>query len=72
MTMNPTTPEPYGGIFGFLPIIIILLLTLPPVARILRRTGYSRWSCLLALIPLVNYIGLWILAYIRWPAVNKN
>ncbi|MGA8409166.1 MAG: hypothetical protein WB680_18475 [Candidatus Acidiferrales bacterium] len=34
--MNQTTP---GGIALFLPFIIISLLFLPPVARILRRTG---------------------------------
>ena len=47
--MNQTTP---GGIALFLPLILISLLFLPPVARILRRTGNSPWLCLIALIPL--------------------
>lgn len=67
--MNHTTP---GGVALFLPLIIIWLLFMPPVARILRRTGHSRWWCLIAWIPFVNFVGLWILAYVPWPAVDKK
>jgi uncharacterized membrane protein YhaH (DUF805 family) len=67
--MTQTTPS---GIALFVPLIIISLLLLPPVARILRRTGHSQWWCLLAFIPVANLLGLWMLAYARWPAVDKN
>ena len=67
--MNQPTP---GGIVLFLPLILISLLFLPPVVRILKRTGHSPWWCLIAWIPLANFIGLWILAYIPWPAVDKK
>jgi hypothetical protein len=67
--MNQATPSAVGFL---LPLILISLLFLPPVARILRRTGHSRWWCLIAWIPLVNFIGLWILAYAPWPAVDKK
>lgn len=62
---------PANGFITFIPLIILSLVFLIPVARILRRTGHSRWWCLLALIPLVNGIGVWVLAFVRWPAVDK-
>ena len=63
--------HPVGGAIAFIPLLLILPLFLIPVARILRRTGHTRWWCLIAWIPLVNLVALWILAYVRWPAVDK-
>jgi len=59
------------AILVYVPLIIICLLLLPPIGRILRRTGHSPWWCVLAVIPLANLIGLWVLAYGRWPAAEK-
>jgi hypothetical protein len=39
---------------------------------IIRRTGYSGWWVLLALVPLGSFVGLWMLALNRWPALEKN
>ena len=52
-------------------LAIYLIVTGIPTARILRRTGYSRWWTLLYFIPLVNIVALWVLAYRRWPAVDR-
>jgi len=41
-----------------------------PAAHVLYRTGNSRWWSLLILIPIVNFIGFWIFAFARWPAVD--
>lgn len=41
-------------------------------ARVLRRAGFSRWWALLVLVPVVNLIGLWLFAYVRWPAVDND
>ena len=41
-----------------------------PAAHILHRTGNSRWWSLLIVIPIVNVIGFWIFAFMRWPAVD--
>jgi uncharacterized membrane protein YhaH (DUF805 family) len=43
------------------------LIFIVPVWRILRRIGISGWWSLLALVPVVNVIALWALAFIRWP-----
>jgi hypothetical protein len=35
--------------------------------NILHRAGRSRWWTILAFIPLLNLIGLWVFAFTRWP-----
>lgn len=55
------------GIIGFLPLIVLWALVLAPIWRILRRLGYNPWLSLLTLVPIVNLIALWRLAYARWP-----
>jgi hypothetical protein len=52
-------------------IAIYLIVTGIPTARILARTGYSRWWTLLYFIPLVSVVALWVLAYRRWPSVDR-
>lgn len=42
-----------------------------PVARILSRLGFSRLWTILAFIPLVNLIFLWVLAYTHWPVEDR-
>jgi hypothetical protein len=34
--------------------------------------GYSRGLAIFAAIPLVNLVGLWLLAFNKWPAVDGN
>ena len=53
-------------------ILLIALTFIIPIQQILHRTGHSRWWCLLMFVPLVNWIGLWVFAYVRWPAVDKS
>jgi hypothetical protein len=38
-----------------------------PFGQLLRRVGLSRWWLLLAFVPLINVIALWVFAYVRWP-----
>ena len=48
-------------------VAIILAILLVPVARILRRAGFSGWWCIVAVIPFVGIIGLWVFAFVPWP-----
>ncbi len=58
-------------IFILVPIVLaIIAIWFIPIARIVHRTGYSAWWVLLAFIPFGNVIGLWILAFARWPALD--
>ena len=56
----------YGGGFGFFWIIMIAVMVIP-VAKILGRIGFSQWWAAVAIVPMVNLIFLWVLAFIDWP-----
>ena len=51
---------------------ILYALVVVPVARIMRRAGRSSYWSILALIPLVSLIGLWVFAFTRWPALDES
>ena len=51
-------------------LLLIFLLFLWPLMVILNKAGYSRLWVLLAFVPLVNYIALWIFAFSDWPALR--
>jgi hypothetical protein len=53
-----------------IPLLAIILVGIP-VSSILHRAGRSRWWTVLAFIPLINLIGLWVFAFSRWPAVDR-
>jgi uncharacterized membrane protein YeaQ/YmgE (transglycosylase-associated protein family) len=43
-----------------------------PAIKILRRTGLSEWWFLLIYTGIGAIIGLWVLAYCRWPALYRS
>jgi predicted ABC-type exoprotein transport system permease subunit len=51
-------------------IVALYALVAAPVAEILRRTGFSRWWCLVVFLPPLNLVMLWVFANKRWPAVD--
>jgi hypothetical protein len=53
-----------------MPLLIIILVGVP-IANVLHRTGRSRWWTILAFVPLVNLISLWVFAFTRWPNVAR-
>lgn len=57
--------------FGF-PILISLILIGIPSAFILKKAGYNRWWVIVAFIPLINLIGLWVFAFASWPALRNR
>jgi Na+/melibiose symporter-like transporter len=52
--------------------ILALIFWVIPVGRILRRTGHHPLWCLTFVVPLVGYLGLWFLAFKRWPIDNSD
>ncbi len=46
---------------------IMIVVILYPIGRVLGRIGMSPFWSILALIPLVNLIALWVLAFVEWP-----
>ncbi len=58
--------------FGMiLPLVAYLVLIVLPVALIVGKAGYSRAWALLAFIPIVNLIALWLFAFAKWPALRR-
>ena len=54
------------GVFG----IAFALLLIWPLARVLKRIGFSPWLSLVSVIPLGNIILLWVVAYSDWKNVQ--
>ena len=71
-TTTTTTVESYGfHSVGLIPLLLILALAVIPYWKIWARTGHSGAWSLLMLVPVVNLISLWVLAFKKWPAVDR-
>jgi len=55
------------SVWHWLMILIYLTVIIVPCWRIVSRAGYSGAWSLLALVPLLNVILLWVFAFVRWP-----
>ena len=55
------------SLWHWLIVLMFIFGLMIPTSRILGRMGYPRPLCVLVIIPFVNSIGLWLLAYARWP-----
>lgn len=42
-----------------------------PMWRVVSRSGRSRWQFLLFLLPIVNLIFIWVLAFGKWPSIDQ-
>jgi hypothetical protein len=48
--------------------LIAVLIGIVPFWRICGRVGHSPWLSLLILVPLINLIFIYWLAFAEWPA----
>ena len=55
----------------YLILLFFLLVYVIPVAMIVKKAGYSAWWCLVAFVPLLNIIMLWVFAFASWPNVRE-
>ena len=62
----------HWSIGHWLGFAVIVALTLYPIGRILNRLGISPFWSVLALIPFVNLVALWVLALSPWPRGSKT
>lgn len=51
-----------------LPWLIALAVAVVPFWRICTRVGYSPWLSLLVIVPLVNLVFIYYLAFAEWPS----
>ncbi|HUX28044.1 MAG TPA: hypothetical protein VMV39_04620 [Terracidiphilus sp.] len=54
---------------GLLFIAVIVAVTLPPYWMIFKKAGFSPWLALTMLVPLVNVIVLYVVAFSTWRVV---
>jgi len=47
--------------------LLMLALVIVPFWRIFTKAGFSGWLSLLMLVPLVNLLALYFLAFAEWP-----
>ncbi|MCR9128388.1 MAG: hypothetical protein NXI12_02595 [Alphaproteobacteria bacterium] len=52
-------------------LVLYAIVVVFPCWRIIARTGLPGALGILAIVPLVNLILLWVLAFIDWPALKK-
>jgi len=66
------------GLGGISPAQLFIVLLLPlvivvvPFWQIFKKAGFSPFFSLLMLIPLVNLIMLFVLAFVSWPALDRK
>ncbi|MCW8356431.1 MULTISPECIES: hypothetical protein [Marinomonas] len=53
-------------------MLVVAILVVVPVYRICQRAGYSGWLGLLILVPMVNLVLLYFIAFSDWPASKKG
>lgn len=59
------------GLPGLLMMLIWVAVIIVPFWRLWDRTGHSGWMSLLMLLPIVNLIMLYVLAFKAWP-IDQN
>jgi hypothetical protein len=70
--MNDWTMMAGYGIGHWIIFAVTIGVVLYPIGRILNRIGLSPFWSILALIPLVNLIALWVLAFVDWPGRKEG
>ena len=53
-------------------MLVIAIVVVIPAWRICQRTGYPGWMGILILIPIVNLVLLYFIAFADWPAVEAG
>jgi hypothetical protein len=53
-------------------LFCFLFFVVVPVVQVLRRTGHNPVWCLLALVPGLNFLAFWFLAFKPWPTDKKS
>jgi hypothetical protein len=60
------------SVWHWLIVLIWIAVFVVPTWRIVRRAGFPGGWALLALIPLVNIVMLWIFAFAKWPIERQS
>jgi len=58
--------------FGPFHMLVIGLILIIPFWQLFSTAGFSGWWSLLMIIPLVNLIALYVLAFSSWPSLGRR
>ncbi|NYT62795.1 hypothetical protein H0A66_10765 [Alcaligenaceae bacterium] len=65
-----------GMAWGFglhwLVMLLVAALILPPFWKIFSKAGFSGWLSLLMLIPMLNLIVLYVIAFSDWSSLGHG
>lgn len=61
----------YMGPFGLIMCLIFVILIILPFWFIFSKAGYSKWLSLLLVVPMVNIVMLYFLAFSTWPSQHE-
>ena len=56
---------------GFLLALAFFVAAIWANVRIVQKAGYSGWAFLLALIPFINIVALFVFAFRPWPIERR-
>lgn len=59
------------SLWHWLIVLIAAAVIIYPVTVILRKAGRSPWWAILAIIPWVNVVALWVFALTAWPKQDR-
>lgn len=59
------------GVWSPLIMLIWALVFIVPFWKITSKAGYSGWLSLLMIVPGVNLIFLYFIAFANWPSLGK-
>lgn len=70
--MDPNTPTSPDDSTNLLIMLIAAIIVIIPFWRIFAKAGYSSWLSILMIIPFVNIIMLYFLAFANWPILKER
>jgi len=62
----------YVGSFGLYMWLIMAVVIILPFWFIFSKAGYSGWLSLLMVVPIINIVTLYFLAFSTWPSQRET
>ncbi len=62
----------YMGSFGLFMWLIMAVVIILPFWFIFSKAGYSGWLSLLIVVPIINIVTLYFLAFSTWPSQRET
>jgi hypothetical protein len=59
-------------VFGPVHMLLLGALLIIPFWQLFSKAGFSGWWSFLMIVPVVNVIALYVLAFSSWPALAKS